>query len=417
MSTHEKYDVMVIGGGPAGMMAAGRAAERGKRVLLLEKNSRLGAKLSITGGGRCNILNAEEDERVLLSRYGVAQDFLYSAFAQFGMRDTWRFFESRGIQIVVEAGKRAFPSTHKATDVTACMERYLKESDVEVRCGVKVKGLQKEGNVVTGVMTDKGVFTADVYVISTGGFARGETGSSGEGFAWLADLGHTVVPSRPDLVPLVTNDAWVHALSGTTLSNVKITFGSDLSKEQGKFSKKGNILCTHFGVSGPTVLNAAREVVALLKGGSVHASIDLSPHEKIRDVRARVLGVFEQHKNKTLKNILKEIVPPGTAGAIAMHLPEGLAEKKVHSVSKEERTALADMLKAMPLTITGLKGMDWAVISDGGVELAEVDTKTMRSRKYENLYLIGDVLHINRPSGGYSLQLCWTTGYVAGSHI
>ncbi len=417
MSSEQVYDVIVIGGGPAGMMAAGTAAKRGKRVVLVEKNKDLGKKLSITGGGRCNILNAEKDTRKLLDNYGDSAKFLYSPFAQFGMQDTWDFFEEGGLPLTIEARKRTFPESQKAEDVTYFMRRFCTDNNVELRLKTRVDGLIVEDGQLVGLKTNHGDMRAKKFILSTGGSSHSETGSTGEGVNWLKQFGHTVHTPNPNIVPLTVEDQWVKDLSGTTLSFMKITFGSNLSKEQGRFAKTGKVLFTHFGLSGPLILNSAYEVKKLLNGGSVEAEIDLYPDTEVGTIREKILKVFEQNKNKTLKNVLKEFVPHGMSEAVAAQLEGELLEEKVHSVSREARHAIADRLKAMPLTITGTMGMDWAVISDGGVDLREVDTKTMQSKKVENLYLVGDVLNVNRPSGGFSLQLCWTTGYVAGQNV
>lgn len=416
MSSIQAYDVVVIGGGPAGMMAAGTAAKRGRKVLLVEKNKELGKKLSITGGGRCNILNAENDMRKLVSHYGNAAKFLYSPFSQFGMQDSWDFFVERGVPIVVEARKRAFPESQEAADVMQAMKRYVTEHNVELWTGEKALGFNIQNGKIESLNTTRKTVVADSFILATGGSSHPETGSTGEGIEWLKDLGHTVHPSSPNIVPLKVLEEWVKDLSGTTLSFMKITFGTNLTKEQGRFSKTGKILFTHFGLSGPLILNSAHEVKELLRGGVVPAAIDLYPDTEIGTLRNRVLEVFNQNKNKELKNVLKEFVPHGMADAVAAQLGDELQHTKVHSVSKEVRNELVDRLKAMPLTITGTMGLDWAVISDGGVDLKEVDMKTMRSKMHENLFFTGDVLHINRPSGGFSLQLCWTTGFVCGQY-
>jgi len=399
------------------MMAAGRAAERGKRVLLLEKNRTLGRKLGITGGGRCNIANAEENVRELLSFYGDAEPFLYSPFSQFGMKDTFTFFESRGLPLVVEAKKRAFPATQDALDVVRVMKEYVMAHNVTIRTGVRVDGFIQDAGKIIGVKTNGGVFAGRTFMLATGGNSRPETGSTGEGISWLSTLGHTVHNSNPDIVPLIALEDWVKKLSGTSLSFMKITFSDMEENKETRFSRTGKILFTHFGVSGPLILNSAKEVKKLLAAGPVRAYIDLYPDTEVGTVRNRVLGVFEQNKNKDFKNILKGLVPAGMTEAVLSLLPAQVAEKKVHSITKEERLFLSDLLKAMPLTISGTMGYEWAVVSDGGVDLAEIDTKTMRSKKHGNLFVIGDALHVSRPSGGYSLQLCWTTGYVAGSAV
>lgn len=413
------YDVIVIGGGPSGMMAAGRAAECGKRVLLVEKNKQLGKKLDITGGGRCNILNAEEDVRKLASAYGDAAKYLHSAFAQFAMPEAKKFFEDRGVPIVVEARKRAFPESQLATDITETMRKYVTSNGVTLRLGVRVKGFIKgdEGQIL-GITTTKESFAADKFILATGGSSHSETGASSEGVSWLTEYGHTVHEANPNIVPLKVHDRWVHQLSGTSLSFMKITFGANLTKKQGRFSKTGKILFTHFGLSGPLILNSSYEVKQLLVDGRhVEATIDMYPDTDIGTLRNRVLEAFNINKNKELRSVLKEFVPHGMAEAVAAQFDEELRHRRVHSIEKEVRFALVDRLKAMPLTITGTMGLDRAVISDGGVDMSEVDTKTMASKKVANLYFTGDVLHINRPSGGFSLQLCWTTGWVSGSSV
>ncbi len=415
------YDVIVIGGGASGMMAAGRAAERGRRVLLIEKNKELGKKLSITGGGRCNILNAESDTRALLENYGEAAKFLHSPFAQHGMQDSWDFFLKRDLPIVVEARKRAFPEVQSAPAVTKVMRNYCTSNNVELKVKTKAQELITEtggGELrVVGVRTNQGDYYGQKIILATGGSSHAETGSTGEGLTWLSQYGHTVHEPNPNLVPLTVEEDWVKTLSGTTLSFMKITFADRDNTKATRFSRTGKILFTHFGVSGPLILNAAHQVKQLLAAGPVYASIDMYPDTEVGTLRNRVLEVFNKNKNKSLKNILKDITPAGLAEAVAAQLTPELAESKVHSVSREDRQALVDRLKAMPLTITGTMGMDWAVISDGGVDLTEVDTRTMASKKVTSLYFTGDVLNINRPSGGYSLQLCWTTGWVAGSAV
>lgn len=408
------YDVVVVGGGASGLMAAGRAAELGKRVLLLEKNKRVGEKLRISGGGRCNITNAEEDERVLLRAYGKAEQFLYSVFAQFGNKHAFTFFESRQLPLVVQARKRAFPSTERASDVVRTLDAYVKKGGVVVRTDSPVTSVQRDASGITGVVSGKQIITAKKYIFCTGSVSHPETGSTGDGFKWLEKLGHRIVKPTPSIVPLEVKDEWIKALSGSSLSFMKITFFVDGKKA---FSKTGKILFTHFGLSGPLILNSATAVSDLLYEGPVTATIDAYPHTDLGALERSIIAVFDKNKNKALKNVIKEVVPDGTARGILLLL-EGKIDvtKKVHSVTKEERKVLVHLLKALPLTIEGLMGFDRAVIADGGVPLEEVDTRSMQSKKVPNLYLTGDLLHINRPSGGYSLQLCWSTGYVAGTH-
>ena len=405
--------MLVIGGGASGMMAAARAAELGARVLLLEKNTKLGVKLAMTGGGRCNITNAEADKQRFIAKYGSAAKFLHSAFAQFGTRDTFSFFESRGLPLKIEAYKRAFPTSDRASDVIATLERALATGRVEVRTGVTVKGFVATGGRIDGVQTSAGEFVAGAYILATGGVSHPETGSTGDGFAWLATLGHAVEKPTPTLVPLKVREGWVKELAGVSLTTMKIAFFVDGVKQ---FSRSGPLLFTHFGISGPTVLNSAGKVASCLSEGVVTARIDLFPEMDQGALDKKLTELFDANKNKLLKNVVKEIVTPGTSEVLLALVPSIDPECKVHSVTRENRKALAGLLKSVTLTITALMGLDRAVVADGGLPLTEVDTRTMQSKRYENLFVTGDLLNITRPSGGYSLQLCWTTGFVAGTH-
>lgn len=407
------YDVLVIGGGASGMMAAGRAAERGARVLLLEKNRELGKKLSITGGGRCNLLNAEEDEHILLSRYGAAGKFLYSTFAQFGMKESYAFFESSGLPIKVEAQKRAFPVSEHASDVTRLLIGYMQKGGVDVRTGVTVKKIHAAEGRITHIETSIGDVSARTYILATGGMSHRETGSTGDGFAWLKDLGHTIAPPTPTIVPLKTAEAWVKKLAGISIPDMKITFSVDGEK---RFSRSGPLLFTHFGISGPAVLNSAGKVADLLHEGAVTAALDLFPGLDHGALDKKLTELFDANKNKLLRNALRELAPPGTSDVLLSLVPHIDPETKAHSVLKEDRRALAALCKRVPLSIIGLMGFDRAVVADGGMPLTEMDMRTMQSKRYSALFVTGDLLHITRPSGGYSLQLCWTTGWVAGTH-
>lgn len=407
-----KYDVLVIGGGPSGMMAAGTAASRGKNVLLLEKNEQLGEKLNISGGGRCNITNAEESEDILLTNYGKAKGFLHSSFNQFGMKDTFTFFENLDLPLVVQARKRAFPASEKSVDVTKALIRYIKKGGVEVRKGVNVHTVVGKDGTISHIVVDDQNIKADSFILATGGKSHPETGSTGDGFIWIKKLGHTVEDSTPTIVPLAVKESWVKKLSGVSLSAIKVTFFVD---GKSTIKKKGKILFTHFGFSGPMILNLAAKVYKLLHEGEVTIEIDVYPDTDLGILDKRITKVFNANKNKILVNIFSEITPDGITDVLLSMLTFD-PKIKVHSVTREQRKEIVHLLKAMPATITGLMGTDRAVITDGGISIKEVDGKTMRSRLYNNLYVTGDLLHISRPSGGYSLQLCWTTGFVAGSH-
>lgn len=409
----EIYDLIVVGGGASGMMASGVAGEKGRKVLLIEKNKNLGEKLKITGGGRCNITNADYDLHAFLAHYGKAKDFLYSPFSQFGVKETFNFFEFRGLPLVVQARNRVFPKTEKAFDVFRVLEKYVRENKVKVLTGKPVTGIITKDKKIMAVRCGKEEYCARRFIFATGGLAHPETGSTGDGFKWLQKLGHTVLKPTPTIVPLSVKERWVKNLSGVSLSFMKITFFLDGKKQ---FSKTGKILFTHFGLSGPLILNLAGKVGDLLHSGVVTAKIDAYPDTDLGSLDKKITNILNLHKNKTMRKAMKNIAPNGMDGAILSLLNQNLSpEVKVHSITKEKRKEIARILNALPVTITGLMGYDRAVVADGGVPLTEVDTKTMRSKIIDNLYLTGDLLHINRPSGGYSLQLCWTSGFVAGS--
>jgi predicted Rossmann fold flavoprotein len=412
-SQAENFDVIVAGGGAAGMMAAGVAAANGKRVLLLEKNAKLGEKLAISGGGRCNILNAQPDAKKLLASYDKAEQFLYSPFSKFGMQETYDFFEALGLPLKVEARNRTFPESERAVDVVTIMRKYLADRKVQIKLRSPVEKIKCKGNHIESVEAGGKLYTADSYIFATGGLSHSETGSTGDGFKWLKDLGHTVERPTPTIVPLKAKEPWVKDVAGVTVE-AKITFAVD---GVSAFSKAGAILFTHTGLSGPTILNCSGKVAGLFESGEVTASIDLCPSTDLGTLDRNLTELFEQHKNKVLKNVLKEFVPAGMNDVLLEMLPDIASDAKVHSVTKEQRRALVELFKNLPLTITGLMGFEKAVVADGGIPLTEIDTRTMRSLKIDNLFVIGDLLHITRPSGGYSLQLCWTTGYVSGVSV
>ncbi|MCE9517431.1 aminoacetone oxidase family FAD-binding enzyme [Candidatus Nomurabacteria bacterium] len=412
------WDVIVVGGGASGMMAASVAASLGKSVLIIEKNKSLGEKLKITGGGRCNITNGEEDIRVFLSHYGVAEQFLYSAFSRFGAPDTFSYFEKRGLPLVIQARKRAFPHTERAIDVYNVLQKELDKYKVTVKTLSQVKKIHHHDGQIQSIETQAGKFFAKSYILATGGMSHPETGATGDGFVFLKDLGHSIKEPTPSIVPVEVSDAWVRQLAGVSLSFMKITFFQDNTSQKTKakkFSKTGKVLFTHFGLSGPLILNSATKIGDFLQEGQVQATIDAYPDTNHGMLEDRLIKLFDVNKNKILRTVFKEIAPEGTARVLESVMPDVDFEKKVHSVTKEQRKIIVHTLKALPLTITNLMGYDRAVVADGGVILSEVDMKTMRSKLFDNLYVTGDLLNINRPSGGYGLQLCWTSGFIAGT--
>lgn len=412
--TKQKIDVVVIGGGASGMMAAGRAGELGRSVVVLEKNNALGEKLKITGGGRCNITNAQMDIHKLLENFKEAKDYLYAPFSIFGVKETFEFFESRGLPLVIENNFRAFPKSQKALDVYNVLEKYIKDNKVMIHLGKPVIKISVKNKKIISVETEKHIFFPEKVIVATGGVSHPETGSSRDGFKWLSDLGHTVKDPTPDIVPISVKEEWVKKLSGLAFDDIRITFY--LNKEK-KFKKEGRLLCTHFGLSGPMILNSASMVSDLLHEGEVTARVDLFPKKDAGIVDRELTSLFDEHKNKLVINVLANFVPKGLTQVLPLIFKDINFDVEVNNFRKEDRKTLVQGLKNLNISVKGLMGHDRAVVSDGGVLLSEIDLKTMQSKKCENLYITGDLLHISRPSGGYSLQLCWTTGYIAGSSV
>ncbi len=402
---------MVIGGGPAGMMAAGRAAELGAKVLLLEKNASLGKKLLITGGGRCNVTNGELDNKKLLARFKDSGKFLFSPFSQWSVKETLDFFHAKNMPTKEEAEQRVFPLSNTAQSVWDVLVAYMKERGVVVMKNAVVQKLHgKEGNVSAVELRDGRMIQARSYILATGGISHPETGSTGDGYAWLKNLGHKVHEARASLVPIALKDVRVKRAAGATLSDAKITlYQNNVKQAQGR----GKVLFTHVGLSGPGILNMSRDIGELLKYGAVEIEIDTVPNMGYEKVNAELQAAFKEHHNKKIRNALKSVASPILAPLI-LDGAQINQEKPCNSVTREERMRLLKELKHLRFEVKGLLGLEKAIITAGGVDLEEVDFKTMRSRLFPNLYLVGDILNINRPSGGYSLQLCWTTGFVAG---
>ncbi len=415
MEKDNLWDIIVVGGGPAGMIAAGRAAEKGAKVLLIEKNDSLGRKLLITGGGRCNVTNSEFDVRKFLNRFKNDGKFLFSAFSQHSVKESLEFFNERGMSTKVENELRTFPTSDKAQSVLDVLVDYMKENNVEVLSNCPVTGIAQkdapEGNKVVGVtLKNKKVIYGKSIIIATGGASRPDTGSTGDGFAWLKEIGHTIIPPTPSLVPVAIKDKWVENLAGFSLNDIKISVFQNGKKQ---VFKKGKVLFTHVGLSGPTILNMSKDIGDLLKYGEVTVSLDLLPSEDYGLLNTKLQELFKEHDKKKFRNAIVNIVPSGIA-PIIVDLSLIDPEKECNSITREERVRLINLLKNIPMQVDKLLGVDKAIITSGGVLLDEVDFKTMQSRLFPNLYLVGDILNIDRPSGGFSLQICWTTGMVAG---
>jgi predicted Rossmann fold flavoprotein len=407
------WDVAVIGGGPSGMMAAIEAGARGKSVVLIEKNAGLGKKLLITGGGRCNVTNNKPVVREMLSQYKDAGKFLFSTFMQYGVKETIEFFARYNLPFIEENEGRLFPHTEKAESVVSALHQALVEHKVTIQTGKKVLSLQKNGTLFTIDLAFGEAIIAHKVIVATGGTARPETGSTGDGYPWLSKLGHIVHPGSTSLVPITVREEWAKTLGGVSLSDATLSIYCNGTKRQ---KATGKILFTHVGLSGPLILNQSKLIGDLLVEGEVVIKIDVAPTIDASIIQAQLLAAFSATPNKKLKNVLSEIIKT----ALVAPLLQSLAidgETPVHSVSAPDRKRIGVTLKALPMTVAGLLGPDKAVATAGGVELREVDFKTMESKIVPGLYVIGDVLNINRPSGGYSLQLTWSTGYVAGRHV
>ncbi|HEY9481150.1 MAG TPA: NAD(P)/FAD-dependent oxidoreductase [Candidatus Paceibacterota bacterium] len=415
----EHYDVCVIGGGPAGMIAAGRAAQSGASVLLVEKNDSLGKKLLITGGGRCNVTNAEPNARAFLMKLKGKGKFLHSTFAQHDVEASLKFFHDHSMKTKVENEGRVFPISDQARSVWDVLVKFMKETGVEVVPNVLGKGFHVRDGKIVGLnvgLPGGAIITieADSYILATGGTSHPETGSTGEGYEWLRRAGHTVVDPDAALVPVKIAEQWVRDLSGVAHQHAKLSIIENSKRTD---SRVGRMVFAHFGMSGPLVLSFSKEIREALQyaqpGTKIELSLDLFPDLDPAAMDKHILAVFAEHANKKVKNAIGKLVTPAMAGAI-IELSKLDPEKEINVVSREERLALAKTVKDLRMTPTGFLGADKAIVASGGVKLEEVDFKTMQSRIVPNLYLIGDVLDIDRPSGGYSLQLCWTTGWVAG---
>ena len=408
------YDVVVIGGGPAGMMAAATAAARGLTVILLEKNSTLGRKLLITGGGRCNVTNNKRDVRTMVSQYTGASQFLFSAFTQQGVTETVKWLNGLMVELKEENEGRLFPVSNTAKTIWDALVAELKKSEVIVRTNCLVTSIDCDSKSNFRVSLAGGATVhAKNCIVATGGTSRPETGSTGEGFVWLKKLGHTVAPNSYALVPLTLGDTWTKSLGGVTVPDVKVTMYVDTKKQSVVL---GRLLFTHVGLSGPMILGISKQVGELLEHSLVTLKVNLVPQFDAGGLKQVLQTLLTADSNKKLKNVLSTLIPPAFVGPFLQKF-EIDAETKCHSVSRADRAIICKQLGVLVLSVSGLLGPEKAVVSAGGVEPTEVNFKTMESKVVPGLYLVGDVLNIDRPSGGYSLQLCWTTGYVAGQNV
>jgi len=412
MNDTPAYDVAVIGGGPAGMMAAITAAQAGAKVVLLEKNHNLGKKLLITGGGRCNVTNNKPNVREMLSQYKTEGKFLFSTFMQHGVAESMQWFESRDVPLKEENEGRLFPVTESAQTIRDVLADEIQKLGIEVRTHLQVNTLHREQSEFNIVCKNNQVIMARTCILATGGTARPETGSTGEGLQWLAKLGHTVVENSFALVPITLSTQWTKNLSGITLPECKVTVLADGKKYT---TAKGKILFTHVGLTGPTILNLSKTIGELLSYGPVTIQLDVFPGVDSAKMNELMKTTLTNNINKKVRNSLSELLPTAVIKELLMQC--GIdPDTQGNAVTKTERVRLIEYMKAVPLSVSGLLGKNKAVASAGGVLLKEIDFRTMESTIVPQLYLTGDVLNINRPSGGYSLQLCWSTGVVAGEH-
>lgn len=405
------YDVIVVGGGPAGLMAAGTAAERGKRVLLIERNDRPARKLMITGKGRCNITN-NTDINGLISNIPNNGKFLYSAFSAFLAQDTIGFFESRGVKLKTERGNRVFPKSDKAVQIVDCLVNYAKSSGVKIIKG-RVTSLKIENDSFSAVILEDGKsFKAQSCVIATGGMSYPLTGSTGDGYKMARQAGHTIIEPKSSLVPLTVQEEWCFSLQGLTLKNVEVSLIDSRSAKR-VHTEFGEMLFTHFGVSGPIILSLSAHIKPR---NSYKISIDLKPALSEEQLDNRLLRDFEKYSNRNFSNALDDLLPQKLI-PVVVELSGILPDTKVNQITKEQRKGLCRLLKNLTLNITGLRPIDEAIITRGGVNVKEIDPKTMGSRITNGLYFAGEVIDVDAYTGGFNLQIAFSTGYLAGKSV
>lgn len=409
-------NVVITGGGPAGMMAAITAARRGFKVTLVEKNEKLGKKLFITGKGRCNITNAGDSED-LFNSIVTNRKFMFSSFNGFSNYDTLGFFDELGLHIKIERGNRVFPESDHSSDVIGALNRELKRLSVDVRLNTEVKDIIVNGGKATGVVVKcsgkESTIQADNVIVATGGNSYQSTGSTGDGYRFARKLGHSVTPIVPALVPFNVAEDWESDLQGLSLKNVSIVV---LDGKQEIYSDFGEMLFTHFGVSGPLILSASSFAARRIKEHPLKLVIDLKPALSQEQLDERILRDFDEEKNKAFKNSLDKLLPKKMIPVI-VRLSDIDGNKKVNEITKQERQKLVSLIKGLELTITGLRGFNEAIITQGGINVREINPTTMESKLVKNLYFAGEVLDVDALTGGFNLQVAWSTGYAAADHL
>lgn len=401
--------IIVIGGGAAGLMAAGRAAELGARVLLLEKTKQLGTKLRLTGSGRCNLTN-DSPLRDFLTHLGPNASFLRNALARFFAPDTIDFFNARGVPTVIEEANRVFPASNSAHDVAGALRRYCLEHGVQFRYLSPVNELVVQEGQIAGARVGELVLTAGQVILATGGMSYPTTGSTGDGYRLAEQVGHTIVPLRPGLVPLVTSDPFTPQLQGLSLQNVRVLL---YKENQLLASAMGDVVFTHFGVSGPAILTLSTAAADALQQGPLRLALDLRPDvdEAQLDAQLRQDLTGKASYHSLLKRLL-----PRTAVDVFRERSEIPAEQRLNQFTAEQRGRLRHLLKAFDLTVVGTRPISEAMVTLGGVSVAEIDPRTMASRKVRGLYFAGEIIDVAGDTGGYNLQIAFTTGYLAGEH-
>ena len=403
-----KYDLIVVGGGPAGMFAAITAAQKGSKVLLLERNDRLGKKLLITGKGRCNVTNNCTEQEVLhnIPRNGR---FLYSALAALPPKAVMDFFESNGCPLKTERGNRVFPVSDRSASVLDCLQKLLRQSGVSVQTG-RVTEIVTEDGAVSGVQTEKQQYFAENVILATGGLSYPTTGSTGDGYRLAEALGHTVSATEGSLVPLETVGDDCPRMQGLSLRNVDVK----LLNQKGKvlYRDFGELLFTHFGVSGPTVLSAS----AHLKGEHCRLVIDLKPALEESKLDDRILRDLQMYQNRSMENALTDLLPRSMIPVVLDRLQID-PQMQANSLKKQQRRALVVLLKGFSLEITGKRPVAEAIITSGGVKVSEIDPKTMASKLVPGLYFAGEIIDCDAYTGGFNLQIAWSTAYAAATGV
>ncbi|RHL92837.1 NAD(P)/FAD-dependent oxidoreductase [Veillonella atypica] len=407
--------VVVIGGGAAGLMAAVIAGREGAKVTLLEKMNYVGKKMGITGKGRCNITNACDMSDFIKNTPGNGK-FLYGAYERFTNEDLLQLLHDAGLETKVERGGRVFPASDSALDVRNTFMKLMKHYGVDVHLEEPVKKLLIDDGVVTGVVTDKETYHADAVVIATGGKSYPATGSTGDGYILAAQVGHTITDIRPSLVPIVTEESWVKDLMGLSLRNVEL---SVVAKNKVQAKMFGEMMFTHFGITGPIVLSLSHTVGKLMRKkniGTIGLDINLKPALSPETLDKRLQKDFDLYSKKQLINGMKDLLPSRLIPLI-IELAGIDPQKPINQISKEERQQIGYMLQHMPLTVKGLRPVEEAIVTAGGISLKEFNPKTMESKLVKGLYGAGEVLDIDAFTGGYNLQAAFSTGYVAAMHI